>query len=648
MVPEERLRNLPGSPGVYLLKNAEGTVIYVGKAKNLRNRVRSYFQDAMEGDERRRALVARIADLEVLVTATEKEAFLLENTFIKQHHPRYNIKLRDDKNYLCLRLAVTDPFPRISVVRQIRKDRAAYFGPFASAKAARDTMKFVERVFRLRECGEPKFRQHRERPCILFQIGRCSGPCCGRIDEAAYHELVEQARLFLQGRNRDLVATLRQRMAAEAEALNFEAAARLRDRIASIEKTIERQQVVSAEFLDQDVVGLYREGGQVLLQLLFVRAGTWMGSEVHTFTNLELPDAEVLASFLSQYYAAGRFVPQELLLPVELEEAEGLGEWLTDLKGRKVEVLAPKRGSRRDLVDLARENAATAFRDRYSATEAREVVLEDLRTRLRLSRLPRRIEAFDISNVLGQRAVGSLVVFRDGRPDPAAYRSFRIRTVEGADDYAMMYEVLKRRYSRAKAEGDLPDLILVDGGKGQLNIALGVLRELDIQGPEVCSVVKPPEEPGKPGPRTKARGEDRVYLPQLKDPLTLPRNSSALFLLQQVRDEAHRFAITFHRKLRRREELRSILDEIPGVGGATKRKLLRHFGSLKGVREASLDALLAVPNLPRPVAERVYATLHPERAPAAAEPPTSAEGPLAAERPASAEGLSQTSTKPAT
>lgn len=602
----------PLASGVYLMKGEQGTVFYVGKAKNLRNRLRSYFSEQGDNRPQIRFLLKRVRDIETIVTDTEKEALILENTLIKKHRPRYNINLRDDKTHYSLRLDPREAFPTLQLVRRVRRDGALYFGPYASSAAVRATLKEIYRIFPLRRHPLESCRR-RTRPCLYYQIGQCSGPCHGKISAADYGRLVDGALALLRGRETEVVASLRRQMAAAAARMDYEEAARLRDQLRAIEQTLERQKVVEAGGGDQDVVGLHREGGEVELAILFVREGKVIDRRSY---NLEwrLDEDELLSSFLQRYYGREIFIPDRILLPFLPEDAEVLADWLSEQRGKKVELLAPQRGTRRELVGLAGRNAEESFRERGSRREARQGVLEEIAERLHLSRLPRRIECFDISNVQGRFSVGSMAVLTDGEPDKGAYRHFRIRSVEGSDDYASLYEVLRRRLERGLREESLPDFILMDGGKGQLAVLGTVLEELGLaERIDAAGIAKSRVMANVRG-KLVERSEERFFLPGRKNPVVLRQGSPALFMLERLRDEAHRFAITHHRKLRRRSSLGSTLEEIPGVGEKRRKALLRHFGSLKAVQAASLDELRAMPGMPAALAEKIHAAMRERQA----------------------------------
>jgi len=610
-ITPEKLGNLPSRPGVYLMRDDRGKVIYVGKAKDLRARVRAYFNNP---DERSQIqfLVRRVANVETLVTSSDKEALILENNLIKQYKPRYNIRLKDDKSYLSIKVTTQHAWPRIFTTRKIVKDGNRYFGPFSSAVAARETLDIVEKHFLLRNCTEHNFK-NRSRPCLQYQIKRCLAPCVLPVSQPDYRERVRQAILFIEGKQNELLSELRQRMAEKSEALEFEAAAKVRDQIQAVEKTLEKQRMVAHWGNDQDVFGLYREGGFIEVQVLFVRQGKLTGSQSYSLEDLEFPDEEVKGALLTQFYQGHRFIPDEILLPVELEDGEVREEYLRESKGKRVSIFSPQRGDKRELVEMARENARQSFSERHDQEKAREKMLQELQSKLRLKNYPQRIECFDISMLHGAHAVGSMVTFVNGESDKSRYRHYRIRSIDassGGDDFGMMLEVLKRRFTRGQAEGDLPDLVVVDGGRGQLAMALAAMAEVGVKGLEAVGLAKMRVQ-SAPRSAEIQRSEERVFLPGQSNPVILKRNSNALFLLQRVRDEAHRFAITHHKKLRARQTLFSALDRIPGVGGARKRALLRAFGSIKRIEEATLEELLKVPSMNEKTALEILQSLRP-------------------------------------
>jgi len=600
---ERKLAALPVRPGVYLLKDRKGKVIYVGKAKSLRSRVRTYFRG---GDGRFQVafLMAHVEAFETLVTNTEKEALILENNLIKQYKPRYNIDLKDDKSYVSVKVTLQDAWPRVLVTRKIRQDGSRYFGPFHSAQSVRETLDTIRRVIPLRTCSDGVFR-NRSRPCLEYQIKRCLAPCCLPVDREVYEGHLREAMMLMSGKRVQLIDQIREDMATAADQERFEDAARLRDRLRAIEKTQERQQVVAHGGGDQDIVGFYREAALCEVQILFVRNGKLTGHQSFAIEGCELPDDELLGSVLTQYYQGERPIPDEVVIPIDLEDRDVRAEVLSERRGRKVEVLWPQRGDRLRLLAMATDNAQHGFRDRRDGENQYEQVSLELQRRLHLRNAPKRIECFDISNFQGGFAVGSMVTFDDGRPDNARYRRFRIKTVEGQDDFRSMFEVLGRRFRRALETGDLPDLLVVDGGRGQLNVAVQVLRELGIDAVDVVGLAKSRVTRAARESEIE-RSDERVFLPGRVNPVVLRRNSNALFVLQRVRDEAHRFAITYHRALRGRERMHSALDDIPGVGAERKRKLLRAFGSLKRLRQATAEEIAAIPGIPLRLAQEIW------------------------------------------
>ena len=619
-------------PGVYLFKDARGQVIYVGKAQSLRTRVRQYFREG--GDERffiAAGFFGRaVADVETIVVNSSKEALLLENHLIKKHQPKFNVKLRDDKQYLVLRLvdpkpvpppdptraADVDPklspddpakravYPRVEVVRNIRDDNANYFGPYHSATSARETLRTLNRHFQLRTCTDHVL-ETRGRPCLQYQIKRCSGPCALDVPPAAYAEQVDDVKMFLSGKNAELVQRLRGRMQSRAEVEDFEVAAALRDSIAAVERTLAKQHIVQDEFVDQDVWGLYREADTVEVVVLFIRAGKLVGRRAFTQKNQELPDAAVIAEHAQQYYATGTFVPDEVVVGLELEHGEALGEWLSAARGKKVKVVEPKRGVRARLVELADRNAAASSTSRRSKDADAEALLVKVAERLGLPRPPRRIECFDIAHIQGTEVVASMVTFIEGVPARGLYRKFKIRSVAN-DDFASMYEVLTRRFKRMSGDDPAwgrPDLLVIDGGKGQLSTAIAALTDVGVAlggetGLEVIGLAKERELETGSAP-------DRIYRRNIKDSIALRANSPELYMLARIRDEAHRFANTFHRDRRTKQSLRSELDDIPGIGTTRRQRLLKHFGSVRAVRQASLDELVKAPGMNRKAAEQV-------------------------------------------
>ena len=598
MISEEKLKSLPALPGVYLMKGKKGEVLYIGKAKSIRSRVRTYFHGSSDTRYTVRFLVAKVASLDYIVTANEKEAFILEDTLLKRYKPRYNIRLKDDKSYVNVKLTLGDAFPRILVTRKVKKDGGRYFGPYASAHKVRETVKFIRRLFPLCVCSASEFN-NRVRPCIDYQLGICAAPCVGYISEESYGELLDGAALFLEGRNRRLMTLLKGKMKEAAGRMEFEAAAAIRDRIAALEETLREQKVVSHTGADRDFFAWAEEEGALFMKVLSVREGRVVGGRDFSFKKREIPLDEFLAAFLSQYYRREFFVPDEVVVPRLLEERQVIEGWLSESKGKKVRIVVPRRGERVRLLAMAADNAAEALRERSAGGEERaELLPEALRKRLRLKTLPRVIEAFDISNTSGKLAVGAMVTFSDGAPDKKRYRLFRVRRSDGPDDYGMMYEVMSRRYKRSGGDGwALPDLIIVDGGKGQLNVALKVLQELGIEGVEVGALAK---ERKNSADEKKGRGE-RFFLPLVKDPVVLREGSKPDLLLRRIRDEVHRFAISYHKRLRK-QGIASVLDDIDGIGPARRKALLTRFGDIGNIKAASKKELLTVEGINEKIA----------------------------------------------
>ncbi len=609
-IEKKRFEILPNEPGVYLMKDSKGAVIYVGKARELKKRLRSYFFGRNDQRYTIKFLLSRIADFEYIVTQTEKEALILENTLIKRYKPRYNVHLRDDKTYISLRIDMKEDFPRITTVRRVKKDGARYFGPYSSAGSVREALKLLHKIFPLRTCSNSEFKR-RIRPCIDYEIGKCLAPCVAFIDKNSYKELTNGAIMFLQGKNRQLLKTLRSKMKSAAKKMLFEDAIKLRNQIEAVEKTVERQRVVNHSCLNQDILGVYRKEKEMVLKFLFVREGKLIGSSDFFFRRDEMPLGEVISSFLVQYYGGDRFIPNEILLPISLEDKNTLEEWLKERREGKVRLLSPGRGDKLRLVEMAEKNAEEAMKRKIDLKWGQKKLLEELNHLLSLSRFPEKIEGVDISNLFCSEATGSLVLFENGRPKKDGYRHYSIKGVTGIDDYGMMHEVISRRLRSGLKNNNLPDLLVVDGGKGHLNTALRVLNDLKIDSINIIAFAK-----GKNGNSLKKdegtigkEKLDRVYLPQRSDPVFLDKNSSSYHLLQRIRDEAHRFAITHHRKLRKKK-IGSVLEVIPGVGKKRRIELLKFFGSLKNVKSASLEELNGVPTMNKKIAVSIYRAFH--------------------------------------
>ena len=606
LTPAEKAAELPMNPGVYLMKDSQGSVIYVGKAKLLRNRVRSYFQSLQDSTIKTRFMVSKIADIETIVTSTEKDALILENNLIKKYRPRYNVVFRDDKEYPYLRLAAGELYPNLTIVRRTQKDGAAYFGPFASVQALRETLKAINAIFPLRKCSGRRFEK--KRPCIYYQLGQCPAPCCCMVEPAQYQKTVMDVKLFLQGRSTEVLAGLRHRMEDAAEGLNFELAAQLRDRITAIETTLEKTTLVNLDLIDRDVFAFWREDSQMAVTIMFVRNGRMMGSRTVMLRRLQIEDSDAVESFISQYYAVGEYIPQDIIVPLQFEEMDVLQEFLREQKGGSVTLTWPQRGPKMDLLRMATQNAELFFKRNREIEKRDEELLKDLQERLHLRTCPARICCFDISNIQGTSAVGSMVYFEDGKPVKDGYRRFRIRSVHQPDDYAMMYEVLMRYLARAKERDSLPELILVDGGKGQLNVLVQAFIDTGVATVDAAALAK-----GRLDERTNQMQDDKVFLPHRKNPVVFPKQSQTLYLLQRIRDEAHRFAITYHKALKKKSDFTSALETVPGLGEKTSREVLKHFGSLAAARQAAMEQLLEVPGMTRPRAEALYTFLRHEK-----------------------------------
>jgi excinuclease ABC subunit C len=604
---DEKLARVPDRPGVYLYRDGKAQVLYVGKAASLRNRVRSYFQDSRPRDAKTDALVRHIADLEYIVTDNELEALMLEANLVRRHRPRYNIILRDDKHYPFLKLTTNEEFPRLLVARRVQNDGAVYFGPFYPATAMRETLRLARQLFPLRTCSIT-IDGRLERPCIQYAIQRCNAPCTGWETREGYAGTVADVQRFLEGKDDDLARRLTHEMEQAATEEKFERAAVLRDQIQSLNKVRERQKIISTEEVDQDVVGVVRQGQDACVELFFVRRGRLVGQEAFFFDKVGgWSDGDVLSAFLRQFY--GRVTPApEVLVSEAIPEAELTVEWLSTLARRRVQLLAPQRGGKREFVAMAEANAALALQNHLlSRGDRHQVVLEELQRTLSLPGPPHRIEGYDISHIQGTEQVGSMVVWENGAVKKDDYKRFRIRTVAGSDDFASMREVLTRRFARALEEGSvLPDLVLIDGGRGQLNVGLSVLQELGLDYLPVIALAKQDEE---------------VYMGDRLQPLSLDPTSPALHTLQKIRDEAHRFAVTYHKKLRTRRTIQSVLDTIPGVGPTIRTSLLKTLGSARRVRESSVAELAAVPRVTPKLAQRIFEHFHaPTGAPPAAAP----------------------------
>jgi excinuclease ABC subunit C len=604
---DEKIARVPDRPGVYLYRDGKQQVLYVGKAASLRSRVRSYFQESRPRDPKTDALVRQIRDLEYIVTDNELEALMLEANLVRRHRPRYNIILRDDKHYPFLKLTTNEEFPRLVVARKVQHDGARYYGPFYPATAMRETLRLTRQLFPLRTCSIT-IDGSLERPCIQYAIHRCNAPCTGWETREGYARTVEDVAHFLEGRDEELARRLTKEMEEAAAELKFERATVLRDQIQSLNKVRERQKIISTDDVDQDVVGVVRQGSDACVELFFVRKGRLVGQEPFFLDKVAgWSDGEILSAFVRQFYGKTVTPAPEILLSEELPEAELTTEWLSTLAERRVQVLAPQRGSKRQFVAMAEANAAIALQNRLLSRDNRQqLVLEELQRALDLPGLPNRIEGYDISNIQGTEQVGSMVVWENGGMKKDDYKRFRIRTVAGADDFASMAEVLSRRFAKALEQGSvLPDLVLIDGGRGQLNAALKVLQDLGLDYIPAVGLAKQAEE---------------VYQPERLHPLVLDPTSPALHTLQRIRDEAHRFAITYHKKLRSKRTIQSVLDTIPGIGPSIRTSLLKTLGSARRVRDSSVAELAAVPKVTPKLAQRIFDHFHPAVEAAEKEP----------------------------
>jgi excinuclease ABC subunit C len=606
---EAVLSTLPSKPGCYIMKDGDGRVIYVGKAINLRNRVRSYFHKTT--DHKTSQLVRKIEDIEWIMVGSELEALILEMTLIKKHRPHFNVRLKDDKSYPYIKVHWASPYPKVTVTRQMAQDGSRYFGPYTSVWAVHQTLDVLRRIFPYLTCDREITGQD-ERACLYYDIKLCSAPCIGVIDQIKYRQMIDDLCHFLEGRTESVVARLNVEMEAAAEQLRFERAAVLRDQIKAIENVVERQKVVSSDYIDSDVLALARSDGEACVQVFFIRGGKLIGRDYFLLEGTaEEPDAEVMAEFIKQFYDQAPTVPPQVLLPNDVEEAQIIRQWLSQKRGgQKVEISVPHQGQQQELIQMAAENAAETLRSLQIQWQAdrhrQEQALTDLQEAIGISRPINRIECYDISNTQGTYAVGSMVVFEQGVPAKKLYRRFNIRSVSGPDDFASMEEVLTRRLNRWKAAQEtsaapgkkpdpsfawLPDLLLVDGGKGQLGRAVSVLDRFELSGKvPVAGLAKQNEE---------------LFLPGRPDPILLSRQSQGLYLIQRVRDEAHRFAITAHRNRRTRQGLVSRLEAVPGIGPARRKALLNQFGSIENIQKASLEELQVIPGITAELAESI-------------------------------------------
>lgn len=605
MFNPEKIAEFPEKPGVYIMKDKRGRIIYIGKAVSLKNRVRSYFQSPKNLPVKVASMVPKIENIEYIVTDSEVEALILECNLIKFNRPKYNILLRDDKQYPYIKIATSQPFPRLEVVRRVKKDGARYFGPYADVGAMREAIDVINKVFPIRSCKKDLSQVPlKERPCLNYYIKRCLAPCQGSVEQEEYDEMIKNIVMFLEGKQETLIKQLREKMEEEAAKLDFEKAAILRDQISALQKVLEEQKIVSTDMTDQDIIAMARGIDTVCIQVFFVREGKLVEREPFILSNTKGAERkEVLTAFVKQFYNNTNFIPKEIIIEEEIEDKTTIQEWLYGKKGSKVYISIPKRGEKKKLAEMVAENARIYLEQIENKDEREKLknmqALEELQKYLGLKDIPHRIEAFDISNTQGTESVASMVVFEEGQPKKEDYRKFKIKTVEGPNDFESMREVIFRRFKRAilgdEKFNNLPDLLLIDGGKGQLRYAREALRELGLESIFTIGLAKEFEH---------------IFVEGKEEPIVLPEDSEALYLVQRVRDEAHRFAITFHRSLRSKRNLKSALDDIPGIGKARRLALLKTFGSLEGIRQASVEELAGTPGMNKKAAQAVYDHFH--------------------------------------
>ncbi len=589
------LKGIPKNPGVYLMISRTGKVLYVGKARDLRKRLSSYSRHLGDLHLKTGKMLSIVHKIDTILTNTEKEALILEASLIKKFRPKYNVILRDDKNYPYIKVTLNEEWPRLIMTRRRKKDGARCFGPFSSSAAMWKTISYLNTLFPLRRCKEKNLRV-KTRPCLNFQMDRCLAPCVGMADHQQYMEMVHNITMALEGRNQQVVKKLKLKMDRASRDLNFEEAAMLRDRIVAIQKTMEKQIVVTSHFLDQDVISLIRHDSLVAVSFVFVREGIVNGKHAYFLDDPIGGDAQILSAVIEGYYSDDRPLPHEVILPLTPGNKELYEEWLSELKGSRVVVKVPIRGDRKNLLEMAKNNAKQLLFERTSKIADLQKILMALKDDLHLRKLPLKIECLDIANLGGEMAVGSLVAYENGSKSKSGFRHYTIQSVAGQDDYAMMAEVLRRRFSKVVDQNELPDMLLLDGGKGQLHIGMNVLAESGLENSiDIVSIAKERADEG-----------EKIYRPGRKNPITFAKNSAALHLLMRIRDEAHRFGITFHRKLRKKKTLHSLLDEIPGIGPTRKRNLLSRLGSLKKIKDAEIETLSQVEGIGPELAETVW------------------------------------------
>jgi excinuclease ABC subunit C len=600
--PSEMLMSASTGPGVYLMKDKTGEIIYVGKARNLKKRLSTYFSGSRKQDLKTAILVQQAVSFETILTNTENEALILESNIIKRHHPRYNVVLKDDKRYPVLRLDIQNPFPNLTIARKMQKDGALYFGPFSSSHAVRQTLNFIHKTFPIRKCRSREVKK-RSRPCLHCQVQGCLAPCCQDVSRQEYGDILNEVILFLRGRTPDLIREIRKNMETAAKNQEFEKAARLRDKMFALETTLEKQVSVSADFLDRDAVGIFKGNEICCITLLMVRRGFLVGTQHFEVQQPLSAPEEVVSAFVKQYYETAPFIPSEILSPVDIEDSQAIEEWLRKEKGRKVEILRPVRGEKAKLVKLATKNAANAFQEKIKAISSGQHRLTALQKQLRLKAIPRRIECFDNSHIASSSPVSGMVVFENGKAKPSDYRTYVLEFSGMPNDYEFMKEVLFRRYGKNSPQDTLPELLIVDGGKGQLNIAVSILDELGLKNRiEMIAIAKRDPEKGEQS--------DKIYAVGRSNPVGFKTDSDLLTFLQRIRDEAHRFVLKFHRSRRGKQMVRSGLDDVPGIGPKRKKALMIHFGSLDAIKHAPLEALCKVPGMNRKAAEAIIKALN--------------------------------------
>lgn len=584
-----------------MMKDSKGRVIYVGKAKSLRSRVRSYFQDAIPVDPRQKALLKKISDFELLVSDSEVEALILESNLIKEYKPRYNVNLKDDKRYPYLKVTAGEDFPRILVVRRIKRDKAKYFGPYTNVRGMRQTLRLLRRIFPVRSCNFALPSRRKQKLCLDYYIKRCQGPCEGLVNKDEYQGMIRDVCLFLSGKNTILISELKKKMESGAKAERYEEAARVRDQMIALESVIERQKVVETESKDRDIIAVSREGEDISVAALQIREGVMIGRQnFHLVASARTAQGEILSNFLRRYYMHSPVIPEEIILPSEPDDSDMIKEWLKGKRGRRVEFVTPQKGEKQKLLEMAQKNAKLLLEEfllqkKEKTRRVPESILS-LKKDLYLDRLPQQIAGIDISNLGISDAVGSLVYFSDGKPKKSEYKRFKIKTVPGQDDFAMISEVVKRYFgSLIEKKKSFPDLVLIDGGKGQLSLALQALNSLGIGDQRIMAL---------------AKRIDEIFLPGRPDPLMIKKDSPSLKLLKRVRDEAHRFAISYHKLLRKKRTVASELDEIPGVGEKRRKALLTLFGSVKRIKQATLEDLLKANGITKKTAKEIYKYFH--------------------------------------